>query len=669
MNPMTNRVSGLIGTAGHVDHGKTSLIKALTGIDTDRLAEEKLRGLSIELGFAYIDFDGKGGRAGGEGVRAAVVDVPGHERFIKNMLAGITGVDMVLFVVAADDGIMAQSREHLGIVRLLGVKSAIFVITKCDLVDARRISRVEAQVRELLEGTALKASPVVRVSTVTGVGIPELKGLIRERLVERRGPGQGFFRLPVDRSFPIKGFGTVVTGTVASGSIRKGDTLVFYPGDSEVKVRGLESLYMSVDEISAGERAAVNISGVAYRDCKRGSMLVSLELKRFADLVKGDRRLRVDCFFDLPGAVGSTRRSEPVKNNSTLKLHHMTGETLVRIRFADKKEAAEPLAPGGAGRVFGRLFLEKPLLMLRSDRFILRDPATNTTVGGGIVHLPYPSRDNMGGVGRITVPKDGGIYETVKGLVGGNGLGFFAPALGVMLNLRQAEMAGRFGEEAGIKREFRITGDFVVNLKRAGALKREIVEALADFHAKDPLAPGMKEEQLFNKLAASISVGMGEKKALFKIVLEELIGERGERGERSVLRDGAVIRISSHRPVSKGDDAAVEGAMLKLFSGTSPVSAEAVGKLPFKKADIRRVMGYLEQSGTVVRLREGTYISGEAVQRARDKLMDHMRSSACIKASEFRDLLGCGRKLAIEILEYFDKSRVTLRKGDVRTLR
>jgi selenocysteine-specific elongation factor len=392
-------------------------------------------------------------------------------------------------------------------------------------------------------------------------------------------------------------------------------------------------------------------------------MLAALELKRFADLVQGNSRLRVDCFFDLPGGTGSTRRFEPVKDNSTLKLHHMTGDTLVRIRFANKKEAA-PL--GEAGRVFGRLFLESPLLMLRGDRFILRDPATNTTVGGGIVHLPYPSRDLMPRVSRTTVPKDGGIYETVKGLVGGKGLGFDRLTLGVMLNLRQADLAGRFDEEAGIKREFRITGDFVVNLKRAGALKREIMEALADFHAKDPLAPGMKEEHLFNKLAASISVGMGEKKALFKIILEEMLGEGGER---SVLRDGAVIRITSHRPVSKGGDAAVEGALLKLFSGIAPVSAETIGKLPFKKADVRRVMGYLEHSGVVVKLREGIFISAEAVQRARGKLMDHMQSSACIKASEFRDLLGCGRKLAIEILEYFDKSRVTLRKGDVRTLR
>ena len=238
-------IACVIGTAGHIDHGKTALVKALTGIDTDRLAEEKKRGVTIDLGFAYLDLSGGSAR---EPERAAIVDVPGHEKFIKNMLAGVTGMDIVLFVVAADDGIMPQTREHLDIVHLLGGKRGIFVITKSDLADPARLARVKGDIGHLIRNTALKGSPIVEVSAVTGNGIGELKALISALALEsRRAPDNGFFRLPIDRSFPVKGFGTVVTGTVASGSIKKGAEALLFPSGVSVKVRGIQSLYLDVD--------------------------------------------------------------------------------------------------------------------------------------------------------------------------------------------------------------------------------------------------------------------------------------------------------------------------------------------------------------------------------------------------------------------------------------
>ncbi|MEK7773152.1 MAG: selenocysteine-specific translation elongation factor, partial [Deltaproteobacteria bacterium] len=271
-----NRISCIIGTAGHVDHGKTTLVKALTGIDADRLVEEKKRGLTIDIGFAHIDIEGE---APGSVIRAAIVDVPGHERFIKNMLAGVSGIDLVLFVVAADDGIMPQTREHLDIVRMLGIKNGIFVITKSDLADSGRAAEVGRDIEALIGDTALRGSPVIEVSSVTGAGMEGLKRLIRDgALKSRRLKGSGFFRLPVDRSFIVKGFGTVVTGTVASGTVKQGSDLRVFPSGAKVRIRGIQSLYLSTESVSAGERAALNLSGVSHDEIERGFMLVSPEL-------------------------------------------------------------------------------------------------------------------------------------------------------------------------------------------------------------------------------------------------------------------------------------------------------------------------------------------------------------------------------------------------------
>jgi selenocysteine-specific elongation factor len=669
---MTNRIACIIGTAGHVDHGKSSLIKALTGIDTDTLAEEKRRGLSIELGFARIDLDD----GDGQGVVAAVVDVPGHERFIRNMLAGITGVDMVLFVVAADDGVMAQSREHLDIVRLLGVTNAIFVITKCDLVEAERPLEVEAELKELIRATPLEGSPVVMVSTLAGDGIEDLKGLIRERLRERPGVATGLKRLPVDRSFAVKGFGTVVTGTVASGEIKKGDTLICCPGGAAVKVRGLESLHTPVDSVGAGERAALNISGIGYREIKRGAMLVCPELGRFAARIAGGRaRFRVDCFLDLTGGGASGRKM--VKKNAILKLHHLTGETLVRLHRVGEVDGSFGGGGGGGGGGFGRLFLERPLLMLRGDRFILRDPATNTTIGGGTVYLPYPGAPPR----LLKAPRDGDDLHEALGRLLGHAVALDPSMLGAMLNLGQSALeelvnwdGGEDGGDGPLKRGYRFNevdgvdgagGELLLNRDRVAALKRDIIEALTSFHVQEPIAPGMGEARLLKVFAPRLYAGLGKGLGarLFKVILEEMLAEGG------ILRVGSALRMPSHTPASRGPDAAIEEGVLALFSGLAPLNMEAVGRLPFKAAELKRVMGYLEEKGRIVKLRERCFISGTAIEVARERLTAHMEASGTIKASEFRDLLGCGRKLAIEILEYFDKSRVTLRKGDLRTLR
>ena len=327
MMETTKRYPCVIGTAGHIDHGKTSLVAALTGVDTDRLPEEKRRGLSIDLGFAAIDLGDDASP-----MCAGLIDVPGHERFIKNMLAGATGIDVALFCVAADDGIMPQTREHFEIIRLLGVKEAVFAITKSDCVSTERADEVAQAITELTRQTALTGSPIIPVSSKTGTGIGGLKGLLREaalRAVRADTLDNGLFRLPIDRSFHVKGFGTVVTGTVASGSITKGSQLICYPSGAVVKVRGIESLHAAVDSVRAGQRAAINITTASDTDTSRGVMLVSPELGPFVEAAL-KRPTYAECSFEFI-------RDVDLKNGRRrFKAHHLTAESNVTIRLSNR---------------------------------------------------------------------------------------------------------------------------------------------------------------------------------------------------------------------------------------------------------------------------------------------------------------------------------------------
>ena len=643
-----NRVSCIIGTAGHIDHGKTSLIKALTGMDTDRLKEEKRRGLSIDLGFAYMEF-----KTGSEVVRAGIVDVPGHERFIRNMLAGITGIDLVLFVVAADDGVMPQTLEHLDIVRLLGIEKGVFAVTKCDLAEEERLLDVEGEIKALIRDTALMGAPLVRVSSITGEGLDELKGLLFERLRGRGADPRGFFRLPVDRSFAIKGFGTVVTGTVASGSVKKGDEVTCLPGGARLKVRGLESLMMGVEEVSAGERAAVNVSGISHREIRRGFVLASPVLSGFVDGAPG-----VDCFLEFLANRPGLETFKPVKNSSLLKLHHHTGETLVKVRLAGKKAA------GPGERVFARVKAKNPLLMLRGDRFILRNPAVNTTIGGGVVYVTYPTKASMPALKNFTPPeKFETPGETLKRVLPERGLGFDRRTLSLMLNIREEFLPGVLGDAEG----FRGLGGFIVSTDRLEEAGERTAALLDGFHKTNPAEEGMREEEVFNAVKDDVSSGLGVERAslLFKEIVDDLVAGR------RIKRHGPLLSLFSHTPASAGVDAGIEGELSRLFSsgGLSARRMEEITVPPHGKDDIKRVMEYLMRKGAVVRLKTDSFISGGAIDEAKRRLVEHINNKGAIKASEFRDILGCGRKLAIEILEYFDRERVTLRKGDVRTLR
>jgi selenocysteine-specific elongation factor len=629
----------IIGTAGHIDHGKTALVKALTGIDTDRLVEEKKRGVSIDLGFAYLDFD-----LGAQGtVRAAIVDVPGHERFIKNMLAGISGIDMVLFCIAADDGIMPQTIEHLDIVRLLGVKRGVFAVTKKDLVSAQRSEEVKKEVKGLLTNTALKDSPVVTVSTVTEEGIKELKSLLGTICKDAgRGVDKKYFRLPIDRSFTVKGFGTVLTGTVASGTVAIGDEAFLFPGGEKLRIRGLESHHTKVDRVSAGERAAVNVTGFSHNTIERGFILTSPDLSKYVRTLRGS--LRLDCVLEFTGSGGAPG-FRPIKRGATLKLHHLTNASLVTIRFVNKKEAApgEPL--------YGRIYMKRPLLVLRGDRFILRDPSTQRTVGGGTALLPYFSRRLMPAIADTPYEslEKGELKDILPPLFRKSEVAVDRDILCLMLNLRKEDLPGLLDKGA-----FSAMGDEVVSLQRVKVLKQGVMDILSSYHREHPGDLGIREERLAGEVGTR-SV---------KMIIEELAGEG------LISRGGTVISKASHRPTSGGVDARIEDEIKKTVAGGfNATTMVELKRLPFNRTDLERVLTYLNKRGILIKLKEGTYISGEALEAARGKLKEYLKDNGRIKAAQFRDLIGCGRKLAIEILEYFDKERLTLRQGDFRTLR
>lgn len=650
-------VACVIGTAGHIDHGKTTLVKALTGIDTDTLAEEKKRGVSINLGFAHLDIS-----LGGEHVRAAIVDVPGHERFIKNMLAGVTGIDMVLFTIAADDGLMPQTLEHLDIVRLLGIKKGIFAITKTDLVDEGRIEEVRGDILNLITSTGLESSPIVEVSATTGKGVDELKRLIVDMVVKATRPCSGpFFRLPVDRSFPIKGFGTVVTGTVASGTASKGNEVVCYPTGSKLKIRGIQSLYLDAETVSAGQRAALNISGASHMDIVRGFMLTDPELSICMDHSQGGWPLHVDCLFESVGKRGSGA-NRLIKNRSMVKVHHMTDETVATLILRSGGGQ-----PPDMEKVWGRLILKKPLLMLRGDRFIIRDPSRNITVGGGVVRLPYYSRELLRRFdqtlfsGAKYVSLSGQVDETLHDLLGVNGLGFELNSLCVALNIDEKELLSSIAERGW----FVALGTFVLSAERLSTLKKEMSDAVSEFNTASPMEPGISEGALLKAVRGRISQGISKARVgeLFRIVVDTLIADK------RLKRDDGSYSISSHKSASTGNEAA-EKAVLALFAKPFvPVPLADIHSLPSGRVGVDKVLAYLQRAGVVVRLKEGAFISGADIATARERLAEYLGSRKSIKAAEFRDLLGCGRKLAIEILEYFDRERITLRSGDMRTLR
>ena len=629
----------IIGTAGHIDHGKTSLIKALTGEDTDRLKEEKERGISIDLGFAHLDLS--------DGTQAGIVDVPGHERFIRNMLAGAHGIDLVLFTVAADDGVMPQTEEHLDIIHLLGVKLAIFLITKADLAPPSRIQEVEEEIRILTVGTLLEDSPVIPFSAVTGQGLPELCAQISQMLQSCKKPApNGYFRLPVDRAFVLQGHGLVVTGTALSGEIRTGDRVRCLPGDQTFRVRSLQVHNRSVEAAGWGQRIALNLTGQEKVAIARGHVICHEKLTGISN--RFDARLEVR-----PAAA------KGIKNHQRVRIHLGTAECLAKLILLGSKEKAEPKES-----VYCQVILTDPVLALRGDHFIVRDETAQRTLGGGIVIHPWAKKHKRGEP-ELAERLKALTAQDLSGLTEGflNESEEFALAIDPIhqfLNLKEELVRGQIDKMKTI-RAFTAEGERVYTTEsKWQKLKDKILGVLRDFHLAHPLAPGMDMEELRAKLRYGIA------SRLFRVLVETLATEK------AAVRDGNFLRLPQHSIHLRGDEKILTEKIKKLLNENplAPPDLKQIEKdSGAGRAKLNEVIRVMERERSIVRVATDLYFLSDCVDKVKGVLYKYFSENTEITAATFRDLLGSSRKYTIALLEYFDREGITVRIGDARRLK
>jgi selenocysteine-specific elongation factor len=630
----------VIGTAGHIDHGKTSLIKALTGQDTDRLKEEKERGISIDLGFAYLDLP--------NGERAGIVDVPGHERFIRNMLAGAHGIDLVLFTVAADDGVMPQTEEHLDFLHLLGVTKGIFVITKADLVEAARVAEVREEIEILTVDTTLENAPIIPVSCVTGMGLERLRQEIAAQLSAYERPSlPGYFRLPVDRAFVMRGHGVVVTGTAIAGTIAAGETVRVLPGGEETRVRSLQVHGQSVPLAKWGQRVAMNLAGLEKSNVTRGHVVchpkITLTTQRF------------DAFVEIrPGA----RRE--IENHERVRVHLGTAEVMGKLIILDGRDVLPPRSTA-----FCQIVLEDPVVALRGDRFILRNQTAQGTLGGGEVILPFAQRHRRSetGIGeRLAALRTADLRQACSlYLQVQSDLAVPLEEIYQGVNGREEDVMAALAQDPEILPfpDVHHPEAYSVAAKWQ-RLTAEVGKILEAFHHHSPLARGMEMESLRTQLPFAFSP------KVFRAVVERLVAEG------VAVREESLLRLPTHTVRLSADEQGAAARLERLLQegGCAPPDVkELEERLRMPRRNLLDLLQVLESRGTVVKVTTDLYMSSEAIQRAKTALLHHLTAHGEISAAVFRDLLGISRKTAIPLLEYFDRAGLTLRVGDVRKLR
>ncbi len=630
----------IIGTAGHIDHGKTSLIRALTGQETDRLKEEQERGISIDLGFAYMDLP--------DGERAGIVDVPGHERFIRNMLAGAHGIDLVLFTIAADDGVMPQSEEHLDFLHLLGVKKGICVITKADLVDAARLAEVQEEIEILTLDTTLEGSPIVPVSSVTGSGLDRLRAEIATQFQAYERPSlPGYFRLPVDRTFVVKGHGVVITGTAVAGTISEGDTVRVLPGGEESRVRSIQVHGQSVSQAKWGQRVALNLTGLEKSVLTRGHVICHPKLTLTTD--------RFDAFVEIrPGA------GRDIENHERVRVHLGTAEIIGKVIILDRREILPPRSSG-----YCQIVLEEPVVAFRGDRFVLRNQTAQGTLGGGEVILPFAQRHRRseeGTIERLMLLRSADLLRACRAyLEAQNAFALPLEEIYQGVNAREEEVAKLLAQDAEIlplpDKAHPEAYSVAAKWKRVVI---EVTKVLAAFHEATPLARGMEMESLRSQLSFSFTP------KIFRAVIEKLVSEK------VTVREESILRLPAHSVKLSGGEQETAARVERLLQEggfTPPEVKELEEKLKIARKQLTELLNVLESRGAIVKVTTDLYLSGATLEKAKTTLIDHLTMHGEIAAAAFRDLLGVSRKTAIPLLEYFDRTGLTLRVGDVRKLR
>jgi selenocysteine-specific elongation factor len=630
----------VLGTAGHIDHGKTTLIKALTGVDCDRLKEEKERGITIELGFTSLKLPG--------GQEISIVDVPGHEKFVRHMVAGATGIDLVALVIAADEGIMPQTREHLDICRLLRVKKGLVALTKIDLVEKDWLDLVKEEIREFVKGTFLEGAATVPLSSLTGEGIPALLEEI-ERLaeaVEERSP-EGLFRLPIDRVFTIKGFGTVVTGTIVSGKVSIGDTLEVLPRGLEAKVRGIQAHGKAVEFATAGLRTGINLQGLEKAVIDRGNVLVQAQTLKPTLLVDGVFQL-------LPGTP------KPLKNRTRVRFHVGTVEALGRVVLLDREEL-----PAGE-ESYLQIRFEEPIVALPGDRFVLRSYSPIFTIGGGEILDAFPSRrKRLVAETReeLTVLERGSQEEKLALRLykaGAAGLSLaemvmrsnLAPSRlkPVVSNLTSASKILLYDPE---KQKYIHSGT-------VGDLKRFCLEFLQEFHRQNPLQAGAMKEEFKSKLPSQVDL------RLFNYLLSSLISEK------KIYVEKETIRLAGHKISLKEEEKDLHQKMTALYLKGElqpPTVKEVATELRVSEGELKPVLQLLTKEGALLKVKEDLYFLRQAVEGLEQKIISFLRQHKELTPSQFKEISQVSRKFAIPLLEYFDGKKLTLRVGDKRVLR
>ncbi|MGE4192963.1 MAG: selenocysteine-specific translation elongation factor [Pseudodesulfovibrio sp.] len=629
----------IMGTAGHIDHGKTTLIKALTGIDCDRLSEEKKRGITIELGFAFLDL--------GEENRLGIVDVPGHEKFVKNMVAGAAGVDFVTLVIAADEGIMPQTREHLEICQLLGVKDGLVALTKTDMVDEEWLEMVKEEVAAYLEPTFLGGAPILAVSAHTGAGLEELKGELRKLVAEFKPRRRSdLFRLPVDRVFTMKGHGTVVTGTMISGSISVGEDILLYPGGTGTKVRGLQSHGETVETAQAGRRTAVNLAGLEVDDVNRG------------DVLARPGTLFPDTVWDIELTVLESSRL-PLKHRKEVHFHHGAREVLARIYLLDRDE----LAPGETAVCQVRF--TEPLAGVYGDRIVLRSFSPLRAFAGGRVigpvgHAVKRFSDRVELLRQLAGDKPEDVAAAQLELAGPQGVSF--AELLIMTNLEtkglEKTLALLGGQQRAVlfdKETRRFAGG-----ELAERLGNELVAFLVDFHRKASMKPGVQRGELAS------SWGRDVPPKLLHFLIERLL----KKGE--IEAEQEIIRLKGHKASLASDQEKVRETILKAYVDggvTPPNLKDVLEPLGMDAKQASAVLRLLQDQNELVRIKDDMYYHVPALASIRDAIVSFFEDHQEMSAPDFKDLTGLSRKYLIPVLEYFDKEKLTVRVGDVRHFR
>ena len=639
---MTSPVThAIVGTAGHIDHGKTALIRALTGQETDRLKEEQERGISIDLGFAYFTLP--------DGTRAGVIDVPGHERFIRNMLAGAHGIDLVLFTIAADDGVMPQSEEHLDILHLLGAGRGIFVITKADLADEKRLNDVREEIELLADGTTLEGAPIIPVSSVSGIGLQELRAEIIKQLdgFQARRP-TGLFRLPLDRVFVIKGHGTVVTGTAMGASVSVGQKLRVLPGDEEVRVRSIQVHGQSVEHAGLCQRVALNISGSERLELKRGDLLADERLRLVTS--------RLDARLEIRPAA-----KRPLKSNQRVRFYLGTAETLARVIVLDESGA---IAPKKASMV--QMVLKEQVTALAGDRFVVRDETNARTLGGGVVVNPMGRRTRkpleryLHHLNVLGTPFSAAVAEAMLNLQ--DNLALTPVRIAQLFNTPLGDVDAVLRDPRFLKLSLGDEEGFAT-VAKWDELKKVAIDTLAAHHREEPLSPGLDMESLRTRLPYEVSP------RAFRALLDRLTRET------EIIREESTLRLKGHKVQLAGETGQVAGRIDELLTqaGYHPPDlkqlAEALRVEAKDLPQLRTVLSAMEREGRVVKIATDLYFSKAPFESAKAQLIERLATDGEISAASYRDLLNASRKYAIALLDYFDHSGVTTRVGDLRRLR